>query len=114
MIDDEEVIRKSLSAYLSSQGYRILLGKDGRDGLNVYEQHEKEIALVLLDLSMPQMTGQEVLGALRDLNPNLKVIIFTGYSTHAEEFEDSLPVITKPVTGHAVARRVREVLDAGD
>jgi signal transduction histidine kinase/CheY-like chemotaxis protein len=74
LIDDEEVTRKSLSAYLSGQGYRILLGKDGRDGLNVYEQHEKEIALVLLDLSMPQMTGQEVLRALRDLNPNQKVI----------------------------------------
>ena len=111
LVDDEEVVRKSLAAYLSGQGYRVLLGKDGRDGLNVYERHQDEIALVLLDLSMPQMSGQEVLRTLRDLKPDLKVIIFTGYSVSAEQIEGSLPVIIKPVNGRTVARRVREVLD---
>ena len=111
LVDDEEVVRKSLAAYLSGQGYRVLLGKDGRDGLNVYERHQDEIALVLLDLSMPQMSGQEVLRTLRDLKPDLKVIIFTGYSVSAEQIEGSLPVIIKPVNGRTVGRRVREVLD---
>ena len=110
LVDDEEVVRKSLAAYLSGQGYRVLLGKDGREGLSTYERHQDEIALVLLDLSMPQMSGQEVLKALRDLKPDLKVIIFTGYSVSAEQIEGSLPVIIKPVNGRTVARRVREVL----
>ncbi len=57
-MDDEEVVRKSLAAYLSGQGYRVLLGKDGREGLSLYERHRDEIALVLLDLSMPQMPGR--------------------------------------------------------
>ncbi len=52
-----------------------------------------------------------MLRALRALKPDLKVIIFTGYSMSAEQIEGSVPMIIKPVNGRTVARRVREVLD---
>ena len=113
LIDDEEVIRSSATAYLSGLGYRVLLGADGRQGVEVYEQNADEVDLVLLDLSLPHMSGREVLQALRELGSDVKVIIFTGYPLYAQEFEETIPFLLKPVKALEMAHKIREVLDAG-
>ena len=113
LIDDEEVIRSSVSAFLSRLGYTVLLGEDGKRGVEVYEQNADEVDLVLLDLSMPHMSGREVLRALRELDSDVKVIIFTGYPLDAREFEGTISVLLKPVKAQEMALRVREELDAG-
>ena len=111
VIDDEPTIRKSLDLYLTKLGYRVLLAENGTAGLELYKKDENQVDLVLLDLSMPHMSGQEVLRTLRSLNPDVKVIIFTGYPLRGEEFEVTPPVLLKPVNFAVVARRVRDVLD---
>ena len=113
VIDDEEIIRTSLSTYLSGLGYRVLQAEDGEVGLDVYRQHQDEVDLVLADLSMPQVSGEEVLRTLRNLDVELKVMIFTGYNSDAHAVDESLPVITKPAKASVVARQIREVLNAG-
>ncbi len=112
VIDDEEIIRTSLSTYLSGLGYRVLQAEDGEKGLDVYRQHQEEVDLVVLDLSMPKISGEEVLRSLRDLDVELKVMIFTGYNSDAHTVDESLHVITKPAKASVVARQIREVLDA--
>lgn len=71
----------------------------------------EHIDVVLLDLSMPHMSGHDVLRELRVLNPQVNVIVFTGYPVHEEELEMLPPVLLKPVDFAVVARRRRQVLD---
>ena len=112
IIDDEPVIRKMLASQLSMFGYTVLLGVDGEDGLGVYQRRQGEISLVLLDLSMPNMSGREVFPLLRQLNPEVKVVIFTGYAANPTEFPQAQAVIQKPFKTVGLAGKVREVLDA--
>jgi len=60
-------------------GYTLLTATDGVEGLDVFRQHQAEIRLVITDLSMPRMDGWELLTALRQLEPNLPVILASGY-----------------------------------
>ena len=110
LIDDDEAVRNGASTYLSGLGYRVLVAEDGKQGLETHEQNADQIDLVLLDLSMPNMSGREVLRELRQLNPEVKVIIFTGYPVYAEELEE--PVLLKPIRTQEVAGKIRELLDA--
>ena len=112
IIDDEEIVRSSLATYLERLGYRVLIGEDGEHGLAVFAQQHRDISLVLLDLSMPKMSGHEALPALRRISLEVKVIIFTGFSVSSEELEEGLPILRKPIKGEEIARTVREVLDA--
>ena len=112
VIDDEAMIRRLLDSQLSAFGYTVLLGENGNDGLEVFGRHMDEISLVLLDISMPTMSGREVLPALRVLSPHIKVIIFTGYAADPVEFPDAQALIQKPFAKESLAGKVREVLDA--
>ena len=109
VIDDEERIRRTVSKMLTRCGYAVLLGADGQDGIDTFRR-QREIDLVILDLSMPNMPGEEVLRQLRALDAGVRVIIFTGRSTEAE----GLPIdglIQKPVTMDVLTQTVRRILD---
>ena len=111
LIEDEEAVRTVTAQMLESCGYHVLLGIDGIDGLDVYDRHAGEIDLVLLDMSMPRMTGSEVLEELRAREADVKIVLFSGYPTEGERFEGEM-VIHKPVKRDMLARYVREFLDA--
>ena len=112
LIDDEILVRNSLAAYLTHLGYRILTAGDGKEGLKVFGEYVSDIALVVLDLSLPALSGSEVLHALRAIDANARVLIFTGHSSSAQQFEGVVPILQKPVRSKEVARRIRETLDA--
>ena len=61
LVDDEEMIRKLGSLILQRQGYKVIVAEDGRAAIDIFHARQKEIDLVLLDLTMPHMTGLEVL-----------------------------------------------------
>ena len=64
---------------LSRLGFAVLTAADGREALSLYAQHRDEIALVLLDLTMPHMDGEETLRELRALEPKVRVVMSSGY-----------------------------------
>lgn len=111
VIDDEESVRKSVGQILKRQGYTVMEERDGEGGLAVLQQHGTEIDLVLLDLSMPRRSGAEVLAELHRSDPEMKVIIFTGYAAHLDEFGAARAVINKPVRPAELLQKVRQVLD---
>lgn len=80
IIEDEKVLRETTGRILTQLNYKPLFAPDGRSGLQILEENKEEIDCVLLDLVMPQMGGEEVLPRLLELNPELKVIMMTGYS----------------------------------
>lgn len=78
VVDDEPSVRKLASAIMSRNGYRTVTASDGREGLKLFEQHRKDIRLVVSDLMMPQLDGPGMLRELREIEPGLKSIIITG------------------------------------
>ena len=79
--DDVTEIRELAASILGRFGYRTLATEDGKETVELYEQHKDEIAMVVLDLVMPGWSGEKTLEALKRINPGVKVLIASGYST---------------------------------
>lgn len=84
IIDDEGIIRNMAKNILNSIGYNALLAINGQDGINIYEKEKDNIDLVLLDMLMPVMNGKETFKHLKQINPEVKVLISSGYSSDKE------------------------------
>ncbi len=80
LADDEESIRGLGRDMLETMGFKVLLACDGQEALEVYRRHAEEIVCVLLDLTMPNLDGEQTFRALKELNPDLKVIMSSGYN----------------------------------
>lgn len=116
IIDDEEMIRDLGRAILEMKGYRILLAADGLIGLELYRNRKKEVDLIILDLTMPHLSGWEVLDEIRTINPRQKVLLSSGYNVESEtrSLQDFKPTgyVPKPYRINELTRKVRELLDS--
>ncbi|GEM_PF-463973 len=115
LIDDEEVIRKLGKAILERKGYTVLLGCDGRDGLEVFCREQEHIDLVILDLTMPHLSGLEVLQQINLVAPETKVIMSSGYTDQkrADKLRrlGAAGFVAKPYNIKQLAENVRQILD---
>lgn len=80
VVDDEEEVRVACSLILQEIGLEALVASDGKIGIHIFQQHQKDIMAVLLDLTMPNMDGQQFFDHLRELNVTVPVILSSGYS----------------------------------
>ncbi|MCA9958415.1 MAG: response regulator [Chloroflexota bacterium] len=80
VIDDEEAVREAVTDILDLEGWPVLTAESGEVGIDLYRTHQAEVALVILDLSMPGLSGQETLVQLQAVNPEVKVLLSSGYS----------------------------------
>ncbi len=116
LVDDEEGVRKLVSAILRTNGYDVLEAANGPAALAAYEKNAHKIDLVLTDIVMPQMTGLELGRQLSDRSPELKILYMSGYRDNAGTGSGngaSPPFLHKPFTPDVLLGKVREVLDAG-
>ena len=115
IIEDEEMLRELLKACLVSKGYTVLTAEDGVRGVEVYEEHQKTIAVVLSDMGLPLLNGQDVFNRIRKINPEAKVIIASGDlepETKARMYRAGLKgFIQKPYLNDEVLQKIREVID---
>jgi two-component system, cell cycle sensor histidine kinase and response regulator CckA len=95
VIDDEEPVREAVKDILEMINIEVMVAPDGANGIELYQQQQGDIILVLLDLSMPGMNGEETFLALRKINPNIQVLLSSGYS----ETEINSRFAGKNVTG---------------
>jgi PAS domain S-box-containing protein len=114
VVDDEEMVRDVARRALERYGYEVLVAATGPAAIEIVRSHARRIRLVLLDLSMPGMSGKETLACLREVKPDLDVIISSGYS-EAETLQrfDGIPLsglIQKPYTVQQLARKVKAAL----
>ncbi|MEJ2664087.1 MAG: response regulator, partial [Spirochaetia bacterium] len=79
VIEDEDVIRKSVEKILKAVGYDVLSSANGAGGLDYYKSRHKEISVVLLDMVMPKESGKQVFIEMRKINPEVKVILMSGF-----------------------------------
>jgi PAS domain S-box-containing protein len=81
-VDDEPVLREAAEEMLKTEGYSVLSARDGLEAVDLYKAHQDQVALVILDLTMPRMDGKAALQAILALNPSAKVLLSSGYSEH--------------------------------
>ncbi len=79
IVDDEALIRDMLKEFLEECGYSVLTASDGREALEVYTRKPSAIDIVITDLGMPEMGGEELYTCLRSINPSAKVMVSSGY-----------------------------------
>jgi CheY-like chemotaxis protein len=80
LVDDDEIIVDITSMMLVRLGFTVLSAGDGIEAVEMYRQHRPELCLVLSDVYMPKMNGWETLSALRRIDPDIPVILISGYS----------------------------------
>jgi signal transduction histidine kinase len=117
IVDDDASIRRLLNDTLEPLGYDLLEAGSGEDALALIERTGKQIHLVLTDLIMPGMNGQDLLDAVRAKRPETKTIVMSGYADKIAVEDGILRAgaifINKPLLPIALANKVREVLDTG-
>lgn len=113
VIDDEEIVRISCVRALAPQGFEVDVAEDGLQGLSLLKG--KRYDVVLTDLKMPNMDGMEVLENIRELRPEARVIVITGYSTVETAVKaikmGAFNYVEKPFTPDGLLEAVREALD---
>jgi CheY-like chemotaxis protein len=113
VVEDEEVLRSALSKLLRRRGCTVIEAADGQAGIDQFRASAQEIDVVLLDLTLPGLSGKEVLGELRRIQPNLNVILTTAYSRDwvqgAVGGQQSWFYIRKPFRFPELTTLIREV-----
>ncbi len=115
IIDDEDVVRRAARAALEHFGFTVFEASDGRDGADLFTRLHDRISVVLLDLTMPRMDGQETWRYIRRVRPDMKIVVSSGFdeAEAMRQFSQSsgLEFIQKPYTASALVRKIRGVLD---
>jgi CheY-like chemotaxis protein len=116
VIDDEPIVRRLAKQSLEHYGYRVLLAEEGRRGLEVFRREAGRVVCVVLDLTMPVMSGEEALLRLKALQPSVPVILSSGFSeTEAMRRFAGKGVgafIQKPYRAAELATKVKDVISA--
>jgi len=113
IIDDEKEVLNMTSSILTESGYCVDTASSGKDGIKKYKETKPD--LVILDLKMPNMDGSKVFRELTKINPNVQVILSTGFVDTQEKDElinsGAKGYIKKPYTAADIKKKVREVLN---
>jgi CheY-like chemotaxis protein len=115
VVEDEEVVRSYICKALQQKGYTVLEAGPASGAIQFGIQYPEPIHLLVSDVVMPQMSGQELASRLTVMRPSIKVLYLSGYTkeevTRHGVLEPGTAFLQKPFTPDALARKVREVLD---
>jgi PAS domain S-box-containing protein len=116
LVEDDGMVRSLVSEILRMQGYQVLEASSGHEAIYLCEHRQAPIHLLLTDMVLPGLSGSELAERLSGLRPGLKVLFMSGYTDRALLHQGHLnfdeAYLQKPFTPDALARKVREVLDA--
>jgi CheY-like chemotaxis protein len=117
-VDDEEILVRMGKEMLESLGYRVTGVADSRKALELFLSAPDAFDLVISDITMPGMTGDALLEAIRKKRPYLPVVICTGYSERVSETEakriGARAFLLKPFSVHTIGGVIRSILDCGE
>jgi PAS domain S-box-containing protein len=115
LVDDEEMVLDVSAKLLKHLGYKVLKAKGGRETVEMYDANKDKIDLVILDMIMPEMGGGQTFDRIKEINPNVKVLLSSGYSIDGQARKilqrgcDGF--IQKPFSMKHLSGRIRELLD---
>ena len=116
LVDDEDVILQVGQELLKTIGYRVLIARNGKEAIGVYENRQDEIDIVILDIAMPKMGGGEAYDRMKAINQDVKVLLSSGYGIDGQATKilergcDGF--IQKPFNIRQLSQRIRQILDS--
>jgi len=117
LVDDEEMIVDIMSEMLEQLGYRVSAFNNSRDALETFRFQSEKYDLVITDMTMPNMTGDQLAKEMKKLRPDIPIIICTGYnesiSKAKSHFDGIQDFIMKPVNMKKLSSSIRNILDGG-
>ena len=118
VVEDERILRRVVSEGLRARGYEVVVAGHGDEALAVMDGGDPAVALLITDVAMPGMRGDELARRMRAQDPELRVIFVSGYapagSVAAEDLGRGVAFVAKPFTIDDLAGRVRDLLDQSD
>lgn len=115
VIDDEQLMRTTAEAILNNAGYSVILAENGKIGLEKYIQYKESVDLVILDMIMPVMNGKECFNGIKDIAPDAKIILASGF-TKDEDIErmkqkNLCAFISKPYRSSELINLIASILN---
>jgi CheY-like chemotaxis protein len=115
VVEDDQHVRDMIVRILKAEGYSVLEAENGREALTAVEGRTRPIALVLTDVAMPEMGGQELGTRLASVAPALRVMYMSGFTDEEVRkrglLDEDTPVIQKPLMPQVLTQRIRTMLD---
>jgi PAS domain S-box-containing protein len=115
LVDDEEIVIEVVGQIMESLGYNVFVARSGQEAIEIYWGRKKEIELVVLDMVMPKMSGGVTFERLKGINPNVKILLSSGYSVDGQASEllkrGCNGFIQKPFNIKELSKKIRDVLD---
>lgn len=116
IVDDEDLLRSATGRLLRKLGYEVLQAENGQVALDTYREQGESIDVVLLDIAMPVMDGIECFWLLKELDPEVRVVLFSGYAQQAEVQAllagGALCMLEKPFNVEYLAQKVSEAIES--
>jgi len=115
VVDDEEMVLKSCERLLKRLNYRVLTAQNGLKAMEIYREHGNGVDLVMLDMLMPDMSGGVIFDKLKEMNPDIKVLLSSGYSLN-EQARNILSrgcrgFIQKPFDIGELSKKIKEIIN---
>ena len=118
LIDDEKQLLDIVQTMLEEMGFSVITASGGKEGLKSFRKYVNQLSMVILDFSMPDMTGKEVFNEIKKHAPQIPILIATGYGEEIElqELKSSgvNHIITKPFTFEQLKKKITSVLNESD
>jgi two-component system cell cycle sensor histidine kinase/response regulator CckA len=117
LVDDEKIVAQVGAAMLERMGYEVLVAHDAEAALGAFLENREKVGMVLLDMIMPGMCGEEAFQKFKEIDPQIKILLCSGYSIHGEAsriMEQGCDgFIQKPFSIKELSSKVREVIGEG-
>ena len=114
VVDDEDIVRRTAKAALERYGYTVILAEDGKTGVDALIERKGEVSLVLLDMTMPVMGGEEAFRKIRMISSDVRVLLSSGFNEveAIRRFTNKglAGFIQKPYTSVELARKMKDIL----
>ena len=114
-VDDEDMIIEIAEEMFEQLGYKVLIARSGKEAIEIYEENKEQIDIVLLDMIMPDMSGSETYDRMKEIDPDIKVLLSSGYSINGQATEimdrGCNGFIQKPFKMKELSQKLREILD---
>lgn len=91
VVDDEKIIRSLASKVLQKNGFEIILASNGKQAVDIYLKKSSEIDLIMMDIIMPEMGGQEAAKLIKKRNPEARILYTSGFFLDADFFNNLEP-----------------------
>ena len=116
VVEDESMLLGLLKAILEDEGYRVETAEDGAEAVEVFRRCQKEIGVVLSDMGLPKLGGWEVFQKLKEIRPDVKVILASGFVDDSVRNDmikqGASDVIQKPYVPNSILERIKELMDS--